>query len=326
MTALECILIIKMLKILYGPNSFTKNLELTKLKSEFSQKNGPMSIRILDAENLSSTNFLQELQATGLFTNSELLILKNSEDNLELISAILKNYSNQNSNPAKDVILSLEALDKRTSIYKDLQKQNGFQEFNQLSEPQLKSWLRQVCQKLNLNLSAELQTELISRSGQNQQTIWICLNQLALLPQSEISIQHLDIFQPQSNSENAFNLLSSALKKDYKSAAKTLAKLNSARQEPHQIIGLICSQVGSLTSVYFGQKAGKDSRTISSQLALHPFAVSENIRLLSQLKLSKSQIKNLFEEVRWLDSSLKTINKTEPWPMLDATLLKISTL
>lgn len=313
-----------MLQIFYGSNSFTKNLELTKLKKEFSAKHGPISVRTFDAETLAPADFLQELQTTGLFATSELLILKNLEQNSELISAILESSNTTSSN--KTVILIIDALDKRTTLFKNLQKHSGFIQFGQLAENQLRTWLQQTSSKLNLTLSPNLQTELILRCEQDQQTIWLCLNQLVLLQKTEITIQDLDIFQPQTNSENAFNLLASALKKDYSNAAQTLAKLNSARGEPHQIIGLICSQLNSLISVYFGQKAGKDSRQISSDLSLHPFAVSENLRLLNQLKLSKIQIKNLFEEVHWLDISLKTINKTEPWPMLDATLLKIAAI
>lgn len=311
-----------MLKILYGTNSFAKSLELTKLKSEFIKANGSMSVRLFDAENLNPIEFLQELQATGLFAVNELLILKNAEKNIELISQIIENSK---KNPlTKDLILTIDALDKRTSLYKDIQKLKSFQLFEQLSESVLKSWMTTTSKLLNLNLSSSLSSEIILRSEQDQQAIWLCLNQLALLPKNEITIQDLDSFQAKLNSENAFNLLSSALKKNYQNTAKTIAELNLFRTDPYQIIGLLCSQINSLISVYFGQKAGKDSRTIASNLGLHPFAVSENIRLLSSLKLNKAQLKNLFDEVHWLDQSLKTVNKTEPWEMLDATLLKIS--
>ncbi len=313
-----------MLKVFYGTNTFTKNLELAKLKEQFEQENGSMSVRSFEAENIVPADFLQELQATGLFASNELFIVKRAEDNLGLIVQVLE--ATQKNPLTKDLTLVIEVLDKRTTLYKDIQKLEGFIEFNEPSGSELNSWLQQVTRKLNLNLSTNLQAEIILRCEQNQQTIWFCLGQLSLLSKSEITIQDLDSFQAKLNSENAFNLLSFSLRRNYSGAAKTISELNLFRSDPYQIIGLLCSQVNSLVSVYFGQKSGKDSRTIASELALHPFAVSENARLLNSLKLSKNQLENLFDEVRWLDQSLKTVNKTEPWEMLDATLLKVSML
>ena len=79
-----------MLKIFYGPNIFARNLEVAKLKAEFTKKDGQYAVRTLSAEDLSVKEFLEDASNNGLFAKSELIIVRNGEDNLELISAALE--------------------------------------------------------------------------------------------------------------------------------------------------------------------------------------------------------------------------------------------
>lgn len=309
-----------MLKIFYGPNSFAKNVELAKLKTDFINQNGQMSVRELSAEDLDPEVLKQELSTGGLFTSKELVIIKRGEDNLPLIDALL----DVGESSAKEVVLSINALDKRTAQYKALSKLSGLRQFEQATEAGLSSWIKQIAKKLNLAIPANVAREMIERTSSDQQEIWICLNQLNLLRESEVSSDSLDLFLAPSCSTNAFNLLSLALNKKYQEAEQTLQELELFREDPYQTIGLICSQVYSLAGVHFGLQSGKDTKTIASELGLHPFAVSQQASLVRSAGLNKERLARILESVRWLDTSLKTVNKTEPWSMLDASLKRLS--
>lgn len=311
-----------MLKIFYGPNIFSRNLEVAKLKAEFTKKDGQYAVRTLSAEDLSLNNFLEDASTNGLFAKSELILVRNTEDNLELISKALELPNSE----LKTIVLLVGNLDKRTSQYKKISKSTGFTEFKNLSELELKKWISSVAKKLNLDLDSKTIQELLQRTESNQQEIWICLNQLALLGRSEIQLADLDIFLAPSSTQNAFTLLESALKGDSKKFQKTLKELQQFKEDPYRTIGLLCSQAHSLFALTLGIQNSKTPSQIATENGFHPFVASQQAKLVSSLNLTKQKLSKVIESLSWLDLSLKTVNKTEPWPMLDAALLKISML
>lgn len=311
-----------MIKIFYGPNIFARNLEVAKLKAEFTKKDGQYAVRTLSAEDLSVKKFLEDASNNGLFAKSELIIVRNGEDNLELISAALELPDSK----VKSIVLLVSNLDKRTSQYKKISKSSGFTEFKNFSELELKKWISSVAKKLNLNLYSKTIQELLQRTESNQQEIWICLNQLALLGRQEIKLADLDIFLAPSSTQNAFNLLESALKGDSKKFQKTLKELQQFKEDPYRTIGLLCSQAHSLFTLTLGIQNSKTPSQVATENGLHPYVTSQQAKLVSSLNLTKQKLSMVVEALSWLDLSLKTVNKTEPWPMLDVALLKISML
>lgn len=311
-----------MLKIFYGPNIFARNLEVAKLKAEFIKRDGQYAVRTLSAEDLSVKKFLEDASNNGLFAKSELIIVRNGEDNLELISAALELPDSE----LKTIVLLVGNLDKRTSQYKKISKNPGFKEFKNLSELELKKWISSVAKKLNLNLDSKTIQELLQRTESNQQEIWICLNQLSLLGRQEIKLADLDIFLAPSSTQNAFNLLESALKGDSKKFQTTLKELQQFKEDPYRTIGLLCSQAHSLFTLTLGIQNSKTPSQIATENGFHPFVASQQVKLVGSLNLTKQKLSKVIESLSWLDLSLKTVNKTEPWPMLDATLRKISML
>jgi DNA polymerase III delta subunit len=311
-----------MLRIFYGPNIFARNLEVSKLKAEFTERNGQYAVRTLSAEDLSVKKFLEDASNNGLFAKSELIIVRNGEDNLELISAALELPDSE----LKTIVLLVGNLDKRTSQYKKISKNPGFKEFKNLSELELKKWISSVAKKLNLNLDSKTIQELLQRTESNQQEIWICLNQLSLLGRQEIKLADLDIFLAPSSTQNAFNLLESALKGDSKKFQTTLKELQQFKEDPYRTIGLLCSQAHSLFALTLGIQNSKTPSQIATENGFHPFVASQQVKLVGSLNLTKQKLSKVIESLSWLDLSLKTVNKTEPWPMLDATLRKISML
>ena len=311
-----------MLKIFYGPNIFARNLEVAKLKAEFIKRDGQYAVRTLSAEDLSVKKFLEDASNNGLFAKSELIIVRNGEDNLELISAALELPDSK----FKTIVLLVSNLDKRTSQYKKISKSSGFTEFKNFSELELKKWISSVAKKLNLNLYSKTIQELLQRTESNQQEIWICLNQLALLGRQEIKLADLDIFLAPSSTQDAFNLLESALKGDSKKFQKTLKELQQFKEDPYRTIGLLCSQAHSLFTLTLGIQNSKTPSQVATENGLHPYVTSQQAKLVSSLNLTKQKLSMVVEALSWLDLSLKTVNKTEPWPMLDVALLKISML
>ncbi|HRV75943.1 MAG TPA: DNA polymerase III subunit delta [Candidatus Saccharimonadales bacterium] len=312
-----------MLKIFYGQNTFAKRLEVSKLKKEFIEKNGEYSVREFSAEEQSPNIFISDISSSGLFATKELIIIKRLEDNLNLLNKIIE--SNLEHNP-NEIILLINSLDKRTNEYKQIRKHTGFTDFQSLPEAKLKTWITQTSKKLGFTFSHDVLQDLMIRTNQDQQEIWICLNQLSHLQKESIDKDDLDIFLAPSCSETAFNLLESALRKDSKKFQKSLKELELFREDPYQIVALLCSQAHSLVAVALGNEAGKSLQSIAGDIGIHPFVASQQAKLVRSQNINKQKSLNISKIINWLDLSLKTVNKTEPWPMIDATLMQITVL
>lgn len=312
-----------MLKIFYGSNIFAKRLELSRLKSDYTKKYGEYSVRELSAEELEPSKFMGEILSSGLFSKQELIIVKRAEENVEIIKSL---FAAQSSLGQKEIILSISSLDKRTLEYKEAQKHPGFKDFPDLAEAQLKSWIISASKQLNFSLSPEAVQDIILRTGLDQQEIWICLNQLALLGRDKLDKPNLGIFLPPSSSETAFNLLESALQKQPSRFQKSLKELELFKEDPYQIVALLCSQAHSLVGVTLGLESSISTQKIAKDLAIHPFVVSNQVKSIRNHVLKKDKSLAIAKIINWLDLSLKTINKTEPWVMIDSALMQISVL
>lgn len=312
-----------MLKIFYGSNSFAKRLDVSKLKADFKSKNGEYSVREVSAEDLNPNQFSGEILSSGLFATKELIIVKRAEDNLEVIKKVLASNLDGDT---KEVVLLINSLDKRTAEYKEIQKHPGFIEHLPLSELKLKEWTTQVSKKLGFVFAPNALQDLLLRTNLDQQEVWICLNQLSLLEKEKIEMSDLDIFLAPSSSETAFNLLEAALKNEPAKFQKSLKELELFREDPYQIVALLCSQAHSLVAVTLGSEASKNPQSIASDVGIHPFVASQQAKLIRSQNIDKSKSLAVSRIIGWLDLSLKTVNKTEPWPMLDATLMKVSML
>lgn len=311
-----------MLKIFYGTNTFARRSQLAKIKADFKAENGEYSIRELSSENLTISAFKQDLLASGLFATKELIIVNRAEDNIEIVRTALQAPISD----LKEVILNIGALDKRTTEYKEVSKHVGLTQFDPLPEPKLKTWISTMAQKFDFSIDQNTIQDLILRTNADQQEVWICLNQLALLQKDKIELSDLDTFLAPSSSETAFNLLEAALKKEPAKFQKSLKELELFREDPYQIIALLCSQSFSLSAVVLGSAAGKSPQSIASEVGIHPFVASQQARLIRPLSLDKPKVLKVARVINWLDVSLKSVNKTEPWPMIDAALIKISVL
>lgn len=307
-----------MLQILYGENEFSKSQATAKLKEEFRSKHGDMSVKTFWANAVDARTFPNVLETSDMFSPTELLIIKNAEENLDLIDAVL----NSKILDSKTVVLTISKLDKRSKQYKDLVKLKDFSEFNNLSELELTRWLSSFAKKMNLKLSSAVVQELAKRSLGSQQQAFSALVQLSLLDQEELKFSDpkvLDSFVPPLSTETAFSLLEYALLGKTQLLQNNLRALKLAREDAHQIIGLICSQVFTLKLLAMATSSS------ASELKLHPYVVKQNLSLIQKAGLSsKPKLKKLVNSIYWLDLGAKSIKGAQAWELLDISLLKAS--
>jgi DNA polymerase III delta subunit len=318
------------LKIFYGENYFSKRLELAKLKAQFLAENGPYAVKEFWAEDLDSAALLQLLSAGGLFAQKELIIIKKAEDSQELIGKVLDIFKDSTNSPAKDLILEVGNLDKRSKEYKAILKSADLTNFPLQTDYELQKWTSSTAKKLSLNLDQKVLAELVKRSNQNQQEVFTVLNQLKLYgTEDTIQIEDLDSFIPALQEDTAFSLLEYALLGKDELLLNNLSSLKLSQSDPYQVIALLCGQIYSLAAVaaVLGNSKHGALKDLASQLGLHPYAASQQESLLRRARLNtNSSLSTVIGSISKLDSASKSIKALDLWAYLELSLLKLKTV
>lgn len=314
-----------MLKIFYGANQFAKNLELSKLRKQFSQEYGDYAVKLKEAVEVDAGELLGEIAAVGMFSQNELIIISGAQENVALLEKlVLKSAELEKSD--KTIVCVVGELDKRKKIFKDIKKLKEFREFVELSVYDLEKWIKEVAKKIGINLNTSLVRELAERVGGSQQEAWVCLNQLSLLEaDKKIESADLDIFLKASTRESVFELLESALSGNQKKVSEILKALQKQREDPFRGMGLLVSQASNILAIVLS-KYSANGTNVAKDFGVHPYALSQLQNMVNRIGIDAGKAKRVLGILSQGDEYSKTINKVEPWLMLDSALMKIGSL
>ena len=311
-----------MLEVFYGENVFKKQEALAKLKSAFRLENGNLAIQEFWSEDLKLEDLKRKLESNGLFSPKELIVIKNAEGNTELIDYILSlEPAHLADRIDKVIILELSNLDKRTSRYKEITKLPNFKQFEKLSESQLRIWVSEITKNLNLSLNKAVLEKLLRRTNQDQNLILNILEQVSLtnnLGSVELEQNALESFLGPDRNQEAYSLLEESFGKNSLQIVERVKILKNAGQDPHLIIGLLAAQIYSLSLV---QIVGASN---AAKVGLHPYAASQQAKLLRQEFFKKHSLKELVNIFYKLEHDSKNSRRFEIWKQIESTLLKLN--
>jgi DNA polymerase III delta subunit len=214
-----------MIVTLTGSNAFGRRQALQQLTADFVKQHTDLGLEQYEGETLTPQQLPSLLQAVPFLSSRRLVVLKSPSANKELpesLAGLLDSVSE-----STDLIIDEPTLDKRTSYYKQLQKQTDFRLFDSLAPNQLVSWLVEQAQQQQATLSNADARYLVERVGGDQLRL---AGELAKLVnyQPNISRSTIDLMTEPSPQGSTFDLLDAALRGD---TAKTLQLYRQQRQQ-----------------------------------------------------------------------------------------------
>lgn len=301
-----------MITLLTGDNTFEIEKTLDGLVTQF---NG--DIEKFDGETLRLNQLPDIVMGGNLFAQNRMIIIRGLSDNKtvwSLLSEWLERLSDDTS-----LILVEPKLDKRTAIYKILQKIANVHEFtawNARDNLVAEKWLIAEAKRQNLDFDKKSAQLLISMIGLDQWQLFHAIEKLAILGNASPETIHEVIDANPQN--NAFNLLEIATRGDNKVLR---AKIDSLKltEDSYRFFGLLVSQVLQLANIINAEKGNNPSR----DFGIHPFVVSKMSPLAKKLGREKvAKIIDIFTEA---DINLKT-SATEPWLIIENALFKLANI
>ena len=290
-----------MITTLTGANSFGLQSKLRQLTTNFIDEFGDLGLERIDGQEAAIEKINETLTSLPFLSTKKLAVLRQPSTNKQFVESAEQLLSTINE--TTDVIIVEPKLDKRTAYYKFLKKNTDFQEFNELDNNGLASWLVQAAREQGGSLDSVSARYLVDRVGASQQLLANELDKL-LLYDPKISRQTIDLLTEAAPQSNIFQLLEAAFAGQTKKAMDLYAEQRALKVEPVQIIAMLAWQLHVLAII---KTAGQtDVEQIASEAKINPFVVRKSQSIARNLRLA--EIKALISNLLDIDIASKSTN------------------
>ncbi|HMS23340.1 MAG TPA: DNA polymerase III subunit delta [Candidatus Saccharibacteria bacterium] len=304
-----------MITSITGNNAYAINARLAEIKDNFVKDHGALNLERLDGGDATYEQIIDSVTNTSLFSEKKLVIVENIEQNKELTDDI-DNFLSRIA--GTDVVFVLRSPDKRSKLYKVINKQTELLEFNLDNNIGLDRWVIDEVKKRGGAIDMASAKLLIEKTGIDQAKLSNEVDKLLAYHQNitKDNIQLLTISSPQST---IFQLLETAFSGNYPKTLTIYEEQRAQKVEPIAILGMIIWQLHIFATIKFSNNLS--SSDIAKQAKINPYVVDKSRSALS--KISRPYLKKLINQVARLDVSLKS-DSIDSDNALKSLLLNIS--
>ncbi len=296
-------------------NTYLINCYSIRLLEEEIDKiiSGKENIVTLNYDEVGIDNVLDECAYFSLLNEEKIVIVKNFKIN-NASKQLEKYLDNPNLNTR--LILVVDNLDKRSSIYKKIKDKGTVIEISEISSNDLINKINNYAKKHNIIIDYLAINKLIDYNLANYDLILNEIDKIGIIT-NKITTDIIDEYSSRLNGEDTFNLCDAITSKNYKKINELVDKFILEKMEVVPLVALLAGQY----RIIYATKELKDSNEkIASILNVHPYRV-KLAREKSYL-YSKEELKDILLELCNLDKNLKSLNVNQ-YTLLKEFLIKL---
>ncbi len=288
-----------MIITLTGSNAYLLQSELRRITNQFISTSGDMGLERVDAGQVEYTRIIEVVHALPFLADKRLVIIDGPANNKQLAENIADLLVAIDD--LTDVVFTEPKFDKRSLLYKTLNKKTDYKEFNELDDSKMANWLSQYAKEQDGQLSSSDARYLIQRVGLNQLRLKNELDKLVSFNKN-VDRNGINLLVAPNPDSKVFDLLDAALSGQPKKAMELYAEQRLQKVEPQAILALFAWQLHVLAVV---KSAGnRQSDAVTKDSKLNPFVIRKSAGLAR--RLSAEELKSLIRRTLELDIKLKT--------------------
>ncbi|MBI1742534.1 DNA polymerase III subunit delta [Candidatus Acetothermia bacterium] len=273
----------------------------------------------LDGEELELRELLSHLKISPLFEDGKIILIHNADEfkDQEPLVEIL----NKSLPPHVYLILECEKLDKRSKLYKTIEKKGLAQELSKPDRRTLPGIVRELLKEKNVRVTAEGFRYLVSAVEPDVGRLEREIEKLACYPhKGELDVEELKglVFSDQSG--NIFEFLDLVGERKL-AVLKYLRRLLESGEDPMKLFFMIASQIRSLLSVKSLIATGQSDDEIAQELGRYAWMINKQRRMVSQF--TEAELIELIHRLQREDIAIKQ-GEREPHEALFEILLRIT--
>ena len=297
-------------------NTYLLNISSLRLLNEEINKitDGKSNIIKINYDESNIDNVLDECAYFSLLNEEKIVIVKNFKINST--SKPLENYLD-NPNLNTKLILVVDSLDKRSSIYKKIKDKGKIIEIAELKPNELTIKINNYAKSIGVSVDYTSVNKLIEYNLNNYDLILSEIDKISILT-NKITSDIVDTYSSKLVGEDIFSLCDAITSKNYKSTSKLLDQFITSKMEVIPLVSLLAVQY---RIIYATKELNESNETIATKLNIHPYRVKlakEKANLYS-----KEELKDILLNLCDLDRKLKSLNVNE-YALLKEFLISIT--
>jgi DNA polymerase III subunit delta len=287
-----------MIVVLTGSNTYTLQKSLKQFVADFVEKYGESIERFDGSEMESTDNVLDAVRSVSFLDPRKLVIVRDFSQS-KALNEIIESIVAQTAE-STDLLLVDPKLDKRTAVYKYLQKNCDVRRFDTVQGYELEKWFSAEAKSKNIKISNTNVAEIVGRVGLNQQQLAQELSKLTLV-EGEITKAVIDdLIEPNPQSK-VFDMLEALFSGDMAKAYELYKDQRSQGEEPQKLLAMITWQLQQLTLAVFAPSQSVEALTASG---MSSYSAQKALHLAK--KISKKDLKFYITELAEIDVQSKT--------------------
>lgn len=293
--------------LFFGQDTYSLNKKLSFWRSEFEKKHGgDMNISIINGGDSNAQEIFQCAASVPFLGEKRLLIVKNflSEgDDRE--RAALAELLPRIPDSSVAVFSETNEIDRRTVLFKKIQKFGKLVEFTQLTGSKLLGWIEKEVERRN---SAIEKDALIYLADIISDDLYRLENEIAKLVSyaagRKITKKDIDLLIDMQFAASIFRLTDGIGQKNEKVAIVTLHQLIETGEDLHRILYMIMRQFRIIMCVRDLASQGLSRDAMATKLKEHPFVISNTTA--QSRNFSMEQLMRAYELLIEIDTKLKS--------------------
>ena len=292
------------LYLFYGKEKYLAAQTRDKLKEALIPSGDTMNYSYFEGKKTDLPEILELIQTMPFFNDYRLLVLDQTElgkkSNDDFLSA-LKEI------PETTILLIIEdEVDKRSKIYKYINKEGCAVSFETPKEKDLVLWVAQMLKKEQKKMTQKDIQLFLYKTGQDMFTIKNELEKLIAYTKGRevIGSEDLEALTTAQTTNQIFVMLEAIAKKQRDTVLKLYYDLIELKESPFGILALLVRQCNQLLQTQSLLEAGKSQGEMAKELKVPPFVV---VKLKQQVRLFKrEELYAMIKKCAVTDEGIKT--------------------
>lgn len=292
------------LYLFYGKEKYLVAQTRDKLKEALIPSGDTMNYSYFEGKKTDIPEILELIQTMPFFNDYRLLVLDQTElgkkSNDDFLNALKEM-------PETTILLIIEDdVDKRSKIYKYINKEGCAVSFETPKEKDLVLWVAQMLKKEQKKMTQKDIQLFLYNTGQDMFTIKNELEKLISYTKGRevIGAEDLEALTTAQTTNQIFVMLEAIAKKQRDTVLKLYYDLIELKESPFGILALLVRQCNQLLQTQSLLKAGKSQGEMAKELKVPPFVAG---KLKQQVRLFKrEELYEMIKKCAATDEGIKT--------------------
>lgn len=256
--------------LLYGEESYLRNYYAKLLMKAVTQED-TMNCAVYSENDIDLAAFRDFVETMPFFADYRFALVQDSG----LFSKSAEDWADAIANlpDTAVVVFNEEKADKRTKLYKAVEKAGRVVEMKKPSEDELMNWVLARCKANNLKITRSAAEEFVMRTSDNMENMISEFDKLAayVAETGEIRIEDVQTVTTMWIQNRIFQMMDAMAEGREKSALSMYYDLLALKEPPMRILFMVGKLIRQLLQVKQLQKTGMGPDAIASQLRVRPF-------------------------------------------------------